>query len=110
MKVKKTPKSTKVEIQIRVNAVCKLLQSGKTRTVITQYCAERWGVGQRATDDYISKARKEIMADFDVDRKQFTADILAQYASLQELAREGKQFSVALGCINSMARVGQVIT
>jgi len=35
---------------------------------------------------------------------------LAQYASLQKEARKGGQLSVALGCINSMAKVAQVMS
>ena len=48
--------------------------------------------------------------DFDIDRRQFTAEVLAQYASLAKEARKSGQFTVALGCINSMAKVGQVMS
>ena len=51
-----------------------------------------------------------VSTDFDIDRRQFTADILSQYASLAKEARKSGQLHVALGCINSMAKVGQVST
>ena len=46
----------------------------------------------------------------DIDRRQFTAEVLAQYASLAKEARKSGQLTVALGCINSMAKVGQVMS
>ena len=50
------------------------------------------------------------LEDFDIDRRQFTAEVLAQYASLAKEARKSGQLTVALGCINSMAKVGQVMS
>jgi len=61
-------------------------------------------------DSYISDAREILKQDFDIDRRQFTAEVLAQYASLAKEARKSGQLTVALGCINSMAKVGQVMS
>jgi hypothetical protein len=47
--------------------------------------------------------------DFDIDRRQFTAELLAQLSSVQKAARANGQLHVALGCINTMARIAQVL-
>jgi len=51
-----------------------------------------------------------IKEDFDIDRRQFTAEMLSQLATLQKEARNNSQLSVALGCINSMAKIAQVMS
>ena len=103
-------RSSKTEHNFRVNKVAKLLSVGTTRSEIIQFVSEEYGVTERTADNYIQDARTNLKKDFDIDRRQFTAEVLAQYASLQQEARKGGQLSVALGCINSMAKVGQVMS
>ena len=102
-------KSTQIENDYRVHRVARMLSSGVTRSELLQYAANEWGVRTRATDEYISKARKLLKQDFDIDRRQFTAEMLDQYSSLSKEARKNGQLSVVLGCINSMAKIGQVL-
>ena len=103
-------RSSKTEHNFRVNKVANLLSVGTVRSDILQFATTEWGVTHRTVDSYISDAREILKQDFDIDRRQFTAEVLAQYASLQKEARKGGQLSVALGCINSMAKVGQVMS
>ena len=103
-------RTSKNEYEFRVNKVAKLLSVGSVRSDIHQFAAKEWGVHSRTIDRYIQDAREIVKQDFDIDRRQFTADILSQYASLAKEARKSGQLHVALGCINSMAKVGQVST
>ena len=103
-------RTSKNEHEFRVNKVAKLLSVGSVRSDIHQFAAKEWGVHSRTIDRYIQDAREIVKQDFDIDRRQFTADILSQYASLAKEARKAGQLHVALGCINSMAKVGQVST
>ena len=103
-------RTSKNEHEFRVNKVAKLLSVGSVRSDIHQFAAKEWGVHTRTIDRYIQDAREIVKQDFDIDRRQFTADILSQYASLAKEARKSGQLHVALGCINSMAKVGQVST
>ena len=103
-------RSSKTEHNYRINKVAKLLSVGTTRSEIIHFGSSEWGVSQRTIENYIQLAREILKQDFDVDRRQFTAEVLAQYASLQKEARKGGQLSVALGCINSMAKVAQVMS
>ena len=103
-------RTSKNEHEFRVNKVAKLLSVGSVRSDIHQFAAKEWGVHSRTIDRYIQDAREIVKQDFDIDRRQFTADILSQYASLAKEARKSGQLTVALGCINSMAKVGQVMS
>ena len=103
-------RTSKTENAFRVNKVTKLLSLGHTRSQIFQFATTEWGVSERTVDNYLADARKILKEDFDIDRRQFTAEVLAQYTTLQEEARKSGQLSVALGCINSMAKVAQVMS
>ena len=103
-------RTSKNEHEFRVNKVARLMSVGTVRSDILQFASAEWGVTQRTVDSYISDAREILKQDFDIDRRQFTAEVLAQYASLAKEARKSGQPTVALGCINSMAKVGQVMS
>ena len=51
-------KSTKAEVEYRVNRVARLLRNGAVRSEIHEYCKREWGVGRSAGDAYIKKARR----------------------------------------------------
>ena len=102
--------TSKNEHEFRVNKVAKLLSVGTVRSEISQFASTEWVVSQRSIDRYIQEATVILKQDFDIDRRQFTAEVLAQYASLAKEARKSGQLTVALGCINSMAKVGQVMS
>ena len=103
-------RTSKNEHEFRVNKVAKLLSVGTVRSEISQFASTEWRVSQRSIDRYIQEATVILKQDFDIDRRQFTAEVLAQYASLAKEARKSGQLTVALGCINSMAKVGQVMS
>ena len=50
-----------------------------------------------------------LTADWDIDRRQFTADALAQLSTLAQDARRNGQPHVALGCINTMAKIAGLV-
>jgi hypothetical protein len=102
-------KSTAAEKDYRVNRVARLLSNGAVRSEVVQYAAKEWGVSARTADAYIAGAREVLKADWDIDRRQFTAELMSQLATLQKECRKSNQVAVALGCINSMAKIAQVI-
>ena len=101
-------KSTAAEKDYRVNRVARLLSNGAVRSEISQYAASEWGCSLRQADRYIAEAREILKADWDIDRRTFTAELLSQLASLQKEARKGNQPHVALGCINTAAKIAQL--
>jgi len=102
-------KSTKAEKEYRLNRVAKLLSTGAVRSEICEYAKSEWGVSVGTADRYIAGAREILKADWDIDRRQFTAELMSQLASLQKECRKSNQVAVALGCINSMAKIAQIV-
>lgn len=104
-------KSTAAEVEIRAQKFAGLLSRGATRLECCQYASEKWGVCDRTADRYLARAREIIKECWsNVQRDQMVADLLSQYASLQQQARTSGQFSVALGCINGAARLAQLVS
>ena len=103
-------KATQSEKEYRTYRIAGLLSRGVTRSEIIKYTAAEWGVKLRQTEQYIADARIVLKKDFDIDRRQFTADMLSQLSTLQKEARNNGQLHVALGCINAMAKIAQVST
>jgi hypothetical protein len=103
-------KSTAAEKEYRINRVARLLSNGAVRSEICEYAKKEWGVSIGTADRYIAGARDLLKADWDIDRRTFTAELLSQLASLQKEARKGNQPSVALGCINTAARIAQLLS
>ena len=106
----KKKKATQSEKDYRTYRIAGLLARGATRSEIIKYTAAEWGLKLRQTEQYIQDARIVLKKDFDIDRRQFTADILSQLSTLQKEARNNNQLHVALGCINAMAKIAQITT
>lgn len=49
-------------------------------------------------------------ADWDMERPEMVANLLAQAATLQMEAREKGQLHIALGAINTAAKLAQIIS
>ena len=102
-------RSTKVEKNFRVDTVYKLLSEGNSRGQIQQFAATQWNVSERQIDQYIADARELLKADWDIDRRTFTAELMSQLASLQKECRKNNMSAVALGCINTMAKIAHIL-
>ena len=103
-------KATQSEKEYRIYRIAALLSRGITRSEIIKYTSAEWGGGSRQAETYIADARMVLKKDFDIDRRQFTADVLSQLSTLQKEARNTGQLHVALGCINAMAKIAQIST
>ena len=106
----KKKKATQSEKDYRTFKIAAFLARGVTRSEIIKYTAAEWGVKLRQTEQYIADARIILKKDFDIDRRQFTADVFSQHSTLQKEARNNGQLHVALGCINAMAKIAQITT
>jgi hypothetical protein len=49
-------------------------------------------------------------ADWDLERPQMIADLLSQCSTLQLEARKAKQYHIALGAINTAARLARLVS
>jgi hypothetical protein len=53
-------------------------------------------------------ARDQLKADWDIERPQMIADLLSQCSTLQMEARRAGQFHIALGAINTAAKLAHL--
>jgi len=103
-------KGTKLETIIRSRKLGEIIAKGGRRSDCNRYASENWGVGERSVDKYLEIARAEMKADWDMERPEMVANLLAQAATLQMEAREKGQLHIALGAINTAAKLAQIIS
>ena len=100
--------SSKIEIDLRVQKLSRIIATGGRRSDCLRYARENWGVSEATVDNYLKKAREEIKKDWDIERPQMIADLLAQCSTLQMEARRAGQFHIALGAINTAAKLADL--
>ena len=102
------PRGTKQESIDRANHFARIIANGGRRSDCVRFAADNWGVGERSCDKYLAMARDKLKADWDIERPQMVADLLSQCATLQQEAREKGQLHIALGAINTAAKLAQI--
>lgn len=106
---KRSRKATQAVVAHRVNRIARMYAHAAVRSEVVQYCAENWGLSERQADEYIKKAKEVLREDFEIDRRTFTAELMSQLASIQKECRRTGNYSTALGAINSMMKLAQLV-
>tara|TARA_Y100000004_G_scaffold183318_1_gene230983 strand:+ start:1158 stop:1478 length:321 start_codon:yes stop_codon:yes gene_type:complete len=101
-------KGTKAETVVRSQKFARIIANGGRRSDCVRYASENWGVGERSVDKYLEIARAELKKDWDMERPQMVADLLAQCSTLQMEARRSGQYHIALGAINTAAKLAHL--
>ena len=101
-------KGTQAETIVRSQKFARIIANGGRRSDCVRYASENWGVGERSVDKYLEIAREELKKDWDMERPQMIADILAQCSTLQMEARRSGQYHIALGAINTAAKLAHL--
>jgi hypothetical protein len=100
--------TTKAETEQRAQRFARIIANGGRRSDCLRYAAENWGVSDRTCDSYLELARRQLKADWDIERPQMVADLLSQCSTLQMEARRAGQYHIALGAINTAAKLAQL--
>ena len=98
-------KSTKDEIQNRVNEVYGLLLRAWNHNQIVQYGSEKWGVSERQVRDYLAEARKLIALDAELERPQWLEAAVARLQEYERRASDKEQLGTALMALEKQARL-----
>ena len=101
-------KGTQAETIVRSQKFARIIANGGRRSDCVRYASENWGVGERSVDKYVEIAREELKKDWDMERPQMIADLLAQCSTLQMEARRSGQYHIALGAINTAAKLAHL--
>lgn len=102
--------SNLIDIDQRIRFLAEIIAKGGRRSDCVQYAAETWGVSERTCDSYLVTAREQLKADWDLQRPQMIADLLSQCSTLQREARAAQQYHIALGCINTAAKLAKLVS
>ena len=103
-------KGTQAETIVRAQRLARIIANGGRRSDCVRYASENWGVGERSVDKYLEIARDELKKDWDMERPQMIADLLAQCSTLQMEARRSGQYHIALGAINTAAKLAHLVS
>ena len=103
-------KGTQAETIVRAQRLARIIANGGRRSDCVRYASENWGVGERSVAKYLQIARSELKKDWDMERPQMIADLLAQCSTLQMEARRSGQFHIALGAINTAAKLAHLVS
>jgi hypothetical protein len=103
-------KGTQAETVVRAQRFARIIANGGRRSDCVRYASENWGVGDRSVDKYLEIARAELKKDWDMERPQMIADLLAQCSTLQMEARRSGQYHIALGAINTAAKLAHLVS
>ena len=103
-------KGTQAETVVRAQRFARIIANGGRRSDCVRYASENWGVGDRSVDKYLEIARAELKKDWDIERPQMIADLLAQCSTLQMEARRSGQYHIALGAINTAAKLAHLVS
>jgi len=103
-------KGTQAETVVRAQRFARIIANGGRRSDCVRYASENWGVGERSVDKYLEIARDELKKDWDMERPQMIADLLAQCSTLQMEARRAGQYHIALGAINTAAKLAHLVS
>ena len=103
-------KGTQAETIVRAQRFARIIANGGRRSDCVRYASENWGVGERSVAKYLQIAREELKKDWDMERPQMIADFLAQCSTLQMEARRSGQYHIALGAINTAAKLAHLVS
>ena len=101
-------KGTQAETIVRAQKFARIIANGGRRSDCVRFAAENWGVQERAVDKYLQIAREQLKADWDLERPQMVADLLSECSTLQMEARRAGQYHIALGAINTAAKLASL--
>jgi hypothetical protein len=102
--------TTRAETELRIRKFAQIIANGGRRSDCIRYAEEKWGVRPDTCDKYLAAARDQMRADWDLERPQMIADLLCQCSTLQLEARKAKQYHIALGAINTAARLAKLVS
>jgi hypothetical protein len=98
-------KSTKDEIQSRVNVVYDLILRAYSHNQIVQHGSELWGVSERQVRDYMAEARKLIALDSELERPQWLQAAIARLQDYEREARSKGNLNTAIQALEKQAKL-----
>ena len=102
-------KSTKSEIDHRIDVITRMFMNAGTTSQILRYCSVEWGVGKRQAETYLACARDQVKQDYSLDRAEFLASRLGVLDSITQKAIKANQLSAAVGSVRLAAELARLL-
>ena len=102
-------KSTKHEIDHRIDVITRMVMNAATSSQIFRYCAVEWGVGERQAINYLKRAREQVKRDYSLERHEFLASRLGVLDSITQKAIKANQLSAAVGSVRLSCELAQLL-
>ncbi|QNJ06538.1 hypothetical protein SynMEDNS5_01823 [Synechococcus sp. MEDNS5] len=99
---------TKAEKLKRVNMVRAILSRGGTRSECLEFAATEWGLKPRSADFYIHEANQQIVQDFDIDRKEYTAQLLQVLHNVMEKGAKTNQMGAVTAAVAQAMKLARL--
>ena len=99
---------SKVEKLRRVNEIRQILSRGGTRSECLELAATQWGLKPRSADFYIHEANQQIVEDFDIDRKEYTAQLLQVLHQVMERGTQTNQMVAVTAAVAQAMKLARL--
>ena len=99
---------TKAEKLHRVNQIRLILSRGGTRSECLELAATEWGLKPHSADFYIHEANQQFVQDFDIDRKEVTAQLLQVLHRVMEKGIETNQMGAVTAAVAQAMKLARL--
>ena len=89
-------KAEKHIVEQRINDLIQKLLRGDSREDILLYCSEKWNIGERQSDKYISRARDKLEKSVSRKIEYDYSKAVRRYEDLYRLSVEKKDYKTAV--------------
>ena len=99
-------RATKVDKADRILTFVRLISNGAVTSELVHFAARNWGLSERQAKAYIAEARRTIVEDIDIDRKQVVAELMHTSKTVIKAALKNGELNNAIGGMNVLIRLG----
>ena len=91
-----------------MNQIPLILSRGGTRSECLELAATEWGLKPRSADFYIREANQQIVQDFDIDRKEYTAQLLQVLHRVMEKGTQTNQMGAVTAAVAQAMKLARL--
>ena len=91
-----------------MNQIRQILGRGGTRSECLELEAKEWGLKPRSADFYIPEANQQILQDFDIDRKEYTAQLLQVLHRVMDKGTQTNQMGAVTAAVAQAMKLARL--
>ena len=99
---------SRIQKHLRVERIRQILACGGTRADCLAIAANEWGLKPRSADYYIHEANQQIVEDFNIDRKEYTAQLLQMLHRVMEKGTQTNQMGAVTAAVAQAMKLARL--